>query len=168
MDEIRFWQLIDEVRESGTAGVQTLIAKLSQLPPDEILAYEKHFDDAMNVSYTSTLWAAAYIINSGCSDDAFDYFRAWLIMQGQTTFRRVVADPEVLVEFVESDDIFWEEIMYAPSKAYKLVTGNDNFVAMYVQKYGYNSGPDIVLDWVEDEDKLQTLLPKLSEKFGDS
>ncbi len=106
MDEIRFWQLIGEVRESGAAGVQTLIAKLSELPPDEILAYQKYFYDAMNASYTSTLWAAAYIIAGGCSDDSFSDFRAWLIMQGQTTFWQVVADPEVLAELVESDDIF--------------------------------------------------------------
>ncbi len=122
----------------------------------------------MNASYTSTLWAAVYIINSGCSDDAFDYFRAWLIMQGQTTFRRVVADPEVLVEFVESDDIFWEEIMYAPTKAHKLVTGKDNFTEMYIQKYGYGQPTEIVLEWNEDVDKLKALLPKLRANFGGS
>ncbi|KAB2861374.1 MAG: DUF4240 domain-containing protein [Anaerolineae bacterium] len=167
MDEIRFWQLIDEVRESGTDSVQTLIAKLSQLPPEEILAYQKHFYDVMDASYTSTLWAAAYIIAGGCSDDSFSDFRAWLIMQGQTTFWRVVADPEVLAELVESDDIFWEEIIYAPREAHERITRNENFGELYIQKYGYSQPPEIVLDWGEDEDKLQVLLPKLYAKFGE-
>ncbi|OSP39974.1 hypothetical protein B7767_28795 [Streptomyces sp. 13-12-16] len=44
------------------------------------------------------LWAAAYVINGGCSDDGFDYFRGWLIAQGRETFERVVADPDALAE----------------------------------------------------------------------
>jgi hypothetical protein len=43
-------------------------------------------------SSRSSLWAAAYVINGGCSDDGFDYFRAWLMLQGQGTFGQAVAD----------------------------------------------------------------------------
>jgi hypothetical protein len=31
----------------------------------------------MDRSYRNDLWAAGYLINGGCSDDGFDYFRGW-------------------------------------------------------------------------------------------
>ena len=47
-------------------------------------------------SYWTPLWAAAYVINGGCSDDGFDYCRGWLILQGREVFEHVVADPRTL------------------------------------------------------------------------
>ncbi|WP_342210876.1 LysR family transcriptional regulator [Streptomyces sp. DH-12] len=44
------------------------------------------------------LWAAAYVINGGCSDDGFDYFRGWLIAQGREVFERAVARPGALAD----------------------------------------------------------------------
>ena len=46
----------------------------------------------MQKSYLSSLWAAAYILMDGCSDDTFDYFRGWLIAQGKETFEKVLDD----------------------------------------------------------------------------
>ena len=34
-------------------------------------------------SYDWNLWGAAYLMKGGCSDDAFDYFRGWLVAQGR-------------------------------------------------------------------------------------
>lgn len=50
----------------------------------------------MAISHRNQLWAAGYLINDGCSDDGFEYFRAWLIAQGREVFERVVADPDAL------------------------------------------------------------------------
>ncbi|MFE5591185.1 DUF4240 domain-containing protein [Streptomyces sp. NPDC056549] len=33
---------------------------------------------------------AAYMVNGGCCDDGFDYFRGWLIAQGRNVFERAV------------------------------------------------------------------------------
>jgi hypothetical protein len=49
-------------------------------------------------SYRNLLWAAAYLINGGCSDDGFESFRCWLIVQGRTVFERSVADPDTLAD----------------------------------------------------------------------
>ena len=49
-------------------------------------------------SYRSSLWAAAYVINAGCSDDGFGYFRGWLMFQGRETFGQAVADPDSLAD----------------------------------------------------------------------
>jgi hypothetical protein len=39
-------------------------------------------------SYRTVLWAAACLINGGYSDDGFEYFRGWLIVQGRDVFER--------------------------------------------------------------------------------
>ena len=49
-------------------------------------------------SYRSSLWAAVYVINGGCSHDGFDYFRGWLMLQGRETFGQAVADPGSLAD----------------------------------------------------------------------
>lgn len=53
-------------------------------------------------SYTSRLWAAAYIIMGGCSDDTFDYFRGWLLYQGKETYEACIEDPERLIPVLEN------------------------------------------------------------------
>jgi hypothetical protein len=49
-------------------------------------------------AYRSPLWAAAYVINGGCSDDGFECFRGWLIVQGRDVHERIVADPDALAD----------------------------------------------------------------------
>ena len=46
--------------------------------------------------YTWDLWGVAYILKGGCSDDGFEYFRAWLIARGRDFVAQALADPEGL------------------------------------------------------------------------
>jgi len=66
------------------------------LPLDEGRSFHRHFDEREDRAYTWELWAAAYIVGGGCSDDAFSDFRATLISMGRQTFERVIADPQSL------------------------------------------------------------------------
>ena len=90
MDQAAFWKLIATAR-SGAANdevfVERMAAVLRRLSPDELLEYERQFDRVHAESYGWKLWGAAYLINGGCSDDGFEYFRAWLTAQGQPCFR---------------------------------------------------------------------------------
>jgi len=67
-------------------------------PRQEIVDAQRVLSALMADSYRSSLWAAAYVINGGCSDDGFDYFRAWLMLQGRETFGQAVADPDSLAD----------------------------------------------------------------------
>jgi hypothetical protein len=80
----------------------------------------------MGESYRNDLWAAAYLINGGCSDDGFTYFRGWLIAQGQQVFERALADPATLEDAIVMDgawDADLEEFLYAARQAYEDATG---------------------------------------------
>lgn len=71
--------------------MEWLVSCLSRKPIKDIVMFDYFFNQIYYQSYTSDLWAAAYIVMGGYSDDMFDYFRAWLLYQGYYT---VVNDPE--------------------------------------------------------------------------
>ncbi|MGE3909318.1 MAG: DUF4240 domain-containing protein, partial [Chloroflexota bacterium] len=128
MDVSHFWQLIEESRENagGDIGEQSaeLTDLLAELPPEEILAFDRQFRVLMAEAYRWDLWGAAYVINGGCSDDAFEYFRGWLIAQGERVYREALADPESLVDRAEPD-VDGESMLYAAADAYQVETGQE-------------------------------------------
>src|SRR5437588_12176207 len=101
MDRSAFWRLIEAAKQESNGKVEQEVDELYQmllvLPAAEIAEFHNHFWELMDQSYTWDLWAAAYIILGGCSDDAFDYFRGWLIAQGESVFENAMKDPETLV-----------------------------------------------------------------------
>ncbi|MFD5576934.1 DUF4240 domain-containing protein [Streptomyces pseudogriseolus] len=104
MKRQQFWHLIETARaqapnpDDADDVARRATSQLATRPAGEIVAAQQALWDLMADSYTSPLWAAAYPINGGCSDDGFDYFRGWLIAQGREVFERVVADPDALAE----------------------------------------------------------------------
>lgn len=104
MEMRQFWNLIDQARqqvpdpEDADAIAQEATTLLATRPPHAIVDAYRAVAQLLADSYRAPLWAAAYMINGGCSDDGFDYFRGWLIMQGRTVFEQVVADPDTLAD----------------------------------------------------------------------
>jgi len=135
MTKQRFWEIIEQSRRTIDPSqpdgifdrqVQELTALLSALPLDEVASFDRHFLDRLFESYDYTLWAAAYLIGDGCSDDFFDYFRSWLISMGRRVYEQALKDPDSLADVVERpdiDDFFFEQFMYVPGTVYKARTG---------------------------------------------
>ncbi|MEU9858038.1 DUF4240 domain-containing protein [Streptomyces sp. NPDC047974] len=104
MNKEQFWEVIAQARDraitphDSEAIAREATSLLAARPVEEIITAEEVLWDLMVESYTNPLWAAAYIVNDGCSDDGFDYFRGWLIAQGREVFERVVADPDALAK----------------------------------------------------------------------
>ena len=131
MDVTQFWQLIEVARATGPADAEgvarAVTTALQQLPPEEIIAFDDILWHQMARSYQWDLWAAAYIVNGGCSDDGFDYFRGWLIAQAQTTFEDALRDPDTLVDAVarERYAVNCEWMLGVGADAYEAVTGRE-------------------------------------------
>ena len=77
-----FWKL-NEGLPPGNAEDQ-LRERLAALSQEEVVAYQEHFDRAFGLAYQWNLWAAAYVIEGGCSDDGFTNFRYGLISVSYT------------------------------------------------------------------------------------
>lgn len=70
-----FWEMINNSKKYGEEQVEWLTKELTKSSKEEILQFEIEFRNKMEQSYTSSLWAAAFVVMGGCSDDGFDYFR---------------------------------------------------------------------------------------------
>ena len=89
MDAKGFWQMID-LADSPT----DLHRRLAALEDPDLVDFEVHHRQAFADSYDWGLWGAAYVIDGGCGDDSFDYFRAYLISRGRTVFETALDDPD--------------------------------------------------------------------------
>ncbi len=161
MDAATFWQLIEDSRENAGGDpdeqAEQLTDLLSDLPPDEILAFDRMLRELLAAAYRWDLWAAAYIINGGCSDDGFEYFRLWLIAQGERVYREALADPETLVDRAEADATDAESLLYAAADAYRVETGRD--------LPGKSGDPSEPAGERWNEANLKLLFPKLWAAF---
>lgn len=104
MDDATFWRLIDCSRtecrpastDPGDPQEVLLVTLLSELPPEEIVGFDRIFRRLHAAAYTWDLWAAAFIIEGGCSNDGFTNFRSGLIGLGQRVYEDAVRDPGTL------------------------------------------------------------------------
>src|SRR3984957_11384455 len=101
MDTDDFWELIETARASAVAGRafhEVLAGLLAARTEQEILDYQERFDEARQALYRWDVWAAAYLIGGGCSDDGFIDFRAGLIAQGRGWYQKAGASPDSLAD----------------------------------------------------------------------
>lgn len=101
MDEATFWETIEGVKMASANKDErpdVLRVALEKLSPDEIQSFKETYITQVYAAYTWPLWGAAYVMNGGCSDDCFDYFRDWLISEGQAVYEAALTDPEKLAD----------------------------------------------------------------------
>ncbi|WKN40476.1 DUF4240 domain-containing protein [Tunicatimonas pelagia] len=164
MNNETFWQIMLETKEESdgdpTEQQELIEERLYQLSPDQIIEYDRIFGELYIGAYTWKLWAAAYVINGGCSDDCFMDFRGWLIAQGEEVYTKALADPDSLSELEKlEEDVKWEGYAYLAHSVYEEKTGKE------VPERGQNHPSEPKgEEW--DEDNLDELLPKLSQKYN--
>ncbi len=162
MELAAFWNFIQRSQQgtedcSEQAGC--LARLLSALELEGILAFDRHFRDRMRESYRNDLWAVAYIINGGCSDDCFDYFRGWVIAQGRDFFEAVMKSPEHAATRVgEGGDVECEDILYVTAEVYESKTGKE--LPLRLDEPPFTLQGD---GWTEDD--LDRLFPRLCKRF---
>ena len=131
-----FWRLI-ELSRKGSEGdlyvqLDNLRHRLVKLSEEELRSFDRVFWELMDESYRADLWGAAYIIKGGCSDDSFDYFRAWLIMQGQQAYTEALRNPDGLAPRARrgqevGDEFEFEDVLSIASEIYETKTGRSDF-----------------------------------------
>lgn len=123
IDESLFWELIQEIKIISDDKIDfsnRLQSKLESFKAEEIKRYEKTFLQKLNDLHQADIWALAFIVRNGCGDDCFDYFKAWIIAQGESVFNAVknMKIFELKSVFTEEDPQF-EEFMYVAQEAYE-------------------------------------------------
>jgi Protein of unknown function (DUF4240) len=173
MDTEQFWNLIGaaSLRVADPADGEAIAAlaafALSHFPREEIIAAQRVLTGLMAASYRKPLWAAAYLINGGCSDDGFEYFRGWLIAQGREVFEHAVAAPDSLADLPVLGPAgpahwgVWEQVLYIPLWAYKAATGAVLPADAYPGEYPeLEADPDFEL--FDNRTEMERRLPRLT------
>src|SRR3990172_3616136 len=123
MDEDSFWSIIEKSKAASgnnyTKQIKSLENVLLGLEEFEIEKFNKTFTAIMAGYYDWKLWGASYVINGGCSDDCFEYFRQYLIAHGKEKFYSTLKEPESCAGWIKSEDEEnWEGIQYSAFHAY--------------------------------------------------
>ncbi|MFD9007274.1 DUF4240 domain-containing protein [Streptomyces sp. NPDC059582] len=180
-----FWDNIEAAQaEAAAAGElfdEVLVEQLASTPRQEILEYAERFDALHDALYRWDVWAAAYLIGGGCSDDSFIDFRAGVIALGRQWYDRVNAAPDSLAAHpavVRSANVrdrcealFYEDVNYAPSRAFQRITGDaDAFYEAWREFRGTDAASINVTDMGEDFDfddanEMSRRLPGLAVLF---
>jgi hypothetical protein len=165
------WRLVERARgEAGDAAevADRMTALLARREPAEIVAFAQPLWDLLAGSYRADLWAAAYVINGGASDDGFDYFRGWLVAQGRAVYERTLADPDslagnpVVLRAVEhGHDLEDEGVLSVAWNAHLQATGQELPPDAFTIDYR-GLDPDWDFDF-DDESEMRRRLPRLTE-----
>jgi tetratricopeptide (TPR) repeat protein len=134
-----FWPIIARTTpESGDPEhhARAITQHLVASGTDATLRFAGSFDEALDTLYHWDLWGAAYLALGGCSDDAFEYLRAWVIGAGEVTWALSRDDPQQLfvqlLEGATDPETRWAElgiyagepILYAAGRAHEELTGH--------------------------------------------
>jgi hypothetical protein len=172
-----WWAMVARARmaasdpDDGSSVSTTLTGLLAALEPDDIADFAQPMWSVLASSYTTDLWGAAYLINGGCSDDGFDYFRGWLMSQGRDVYERIVGDPDGLAELppviraVRSNlELESEDMLGTVWSAYRQKTGEDLPTGYFTILY-----PDLDPLWdFDDDEQIATRLPALYSLYATS
>ncbi|WP_329565043.1 DUF4240 domain-containing protein [Streptomyces sp. NBC_01361] len=185
MDIETFWDVIEAARARATSTGElfdeVLVNQLADRPRQEILEYAERFDELHDALYRWDVWAAAYLIGGGCSDDSFMDFRAGVIALGRQWYQRVATDPDSLAghpDVVQATDVedrsevlFYEDVNYAASGAFERITGDaDAFYEAWPTFRRADPENDNAVDMGEDFDfdddnEMSRRLPRLAALF---
>lgn len=164
-----FWALVETARANAktccdvVANATTLLASR---PAAEIVATHQALWRLMDASYLHPLWAAAYLIRGGCSDDSFDYFRAYLLTQGRHVFTSAVADPDSLADLPLLPDAYGgtgvcEDMLSVAWDAHRAATGADLPEEAWESRERLPLDPSWDFDF-DDEAEMRRRLPRLA------
>lgn len=171
MDRSTFWHLIEASNKESNGDQEKQMVlledRLSLLPLEELQVFARIFDDLFRESYQAWLWNAAYLILGGCSDDGFDYFRGWLIAQGEAVFSNALVNPDSLADYLRAkcEDplaciVECEEILSVARHVYEEKTGQE------MPEWEHKAYPDIAQeDLREDGSFLKQRCPRLWTLF---
>jgi len=163
MTHDQFWSLIEQSRTASSereSQDQILTALLAKLPLEDIVSFDDIFRELVHQAYRWDFWAVAYIVNGGCSDDGFEYFRRWLIGQGRAYYEQALKTPERAADNANPGDTGYEELGWAASDAYEQVAG----IKMPVV-FGSHTAPAEPAGEPWEEEDLAALYPDLYARF---
>lgn len=174
LDEDLFWKIIDRSLinfKNQDVQKKILISEISKLNAKQMIGFRLRTDKLLYDTYNSEMWCASYIMNHGSSDDAFEYFRNWLISRGKDIYYKAKENPDILIsqrDFSEEDYYEFELFGYVALEAFQLRTGKHlyDFIDQNNFKTNEKNYPQIEFTWKEDPESMKKICPNLYHEFN--
>lgn len=173
LDEDLYWAIVEKSLKntnSQDAQEQYLIKEIGSLTPKQIIGFRLRTDKLLYDTYNSEMWCAAYIMNGGCSDDGFEYFRNWVISRGKDTYFKAKQNPDNLITEVSSNmgEYDFEGFWYVAIEAFKQKTGKDLYGYIDDGNFKTLEGhyPQFEFNWEEENPEImKKICPRLFAKL---
>jgi hypothetical protein len=171
MTEIEFWTLIAQSYSNAGSDFDRQLLELKslleELPSDQIVTFDTHFERHMRLAYSWDVWAAACIVGGGCSDDAFIDFRGTLIAFGKEVFESVVDCSDTLRDVLNricfddpEDELFVEGFCSVAGNAH-LSSFGEPLPKTDLPALEISGAP-----WDDRTDDLAARCPRLWNRYG--
>lgn len=173
LSEEQFWAIVDKSLQHSrdeSGQEEFLINEIFKLEPGEMIGFRLRTDKLLYDTYNPEMWCAAYIMNRGCSDDCFEYFRNWVISRGKETFYKAKENPDNLIDEVtdERDYYEFEMFWYVALEAFNRKTGKNLYDYIDYDNFKTCEGnyPRITFTWQDDNpESLKVICPRLFERL---
>ncbi len=166
LEEDLYWSIIANSlanSEDQDEQEEFLVNEINKMTPEQMIGFKLRTDQLLLETYTSEMWCAGFIMNGGCSDDGFDYFRNWVISRGREVYYNAKANPDSLISEVDNqlEGYDFEGFGYVANDAFDAKTGKDLYD--YIDESGVNSTyPEIEFNWEEEEpETMREICPRL-------
>ena len=166
MDETLFWQIIEEAgspdQYSPEEQCDQISDRLASLSKADLIAFENVRQDLLAKAYTWPMLKACFIVLSYVSDDVFEDFRLWVMLNGKTRFFETIENPDVMADYIDVEDpieeISGEPLLFVVEDAWE---GDFEEIEKEVE---YPELPDIACEW-PPKLHLQREFPSLFKRF---
>lgn len=169
LDEEFYWSIIAKslAKTSGQDEQEdNLISALRRMTPHQMIGFRLRTDKLLYDTYTNEMWCAGYIMNGGCSDDGFEYFRNWVISRGKETYYKAKENPDSLIDEVDEDLEFYdfESFWYVALEAFNQTTGKELYDYIDDDNFTTKEGnyTPIEFSWSDSEpESMRQICPRL-------
>lgn len=169
LDEDLYWTIVDKSlkqTDNQNDQEQFLIKEIAKLTPKEMIGFRLRTDKLLYDTYNAEMWCAGYIMNGGCSDDGFEYFRNWVISRGKKVYYDAKLNPDNLISEVDknAEDYEFESFWYVALEAFEQQTGKALYDYIDDDNFHTKEGeyPPIEFNWEEENpESMKKICPKL-------
>ncbi len=168
LDEDLFWNIIDLSLKNSTdidEQQEFLVNQLEKMSFQEMVSFKLKVDQLTNDIHTSEMWCAGYLMNGGCSDDGFDYFKNWIVSRGKEIYYKAKENPDNLVVCIgksEDDYYEFESLDYVAIYAFENLTGEELWEHL---PDGLSKRQEFDFNWEDDDDEsMKAICPKIFKK----
>lgn len=167
MNEEKFWEIIES---SGNPKdfepkehCEEITSKLTSMSEEQIVSFSNIHREVLVKAYTWSMIKACYVLLGYVSDDVFEDFINWVILNGKDNFYKTITNPDYLASYIQVDDpveeVTGEPLLYVCEEAWQ------GDVEELEEQYVYPAEPEIN-DELPEIEALIKEFPRIHENYG--